>query len=937
MGDLHLANDGAGITRTPHPDVDASVSGRESHLNDRQSQAILRLAMDGFWITDGAGRLLEVNDAYCRMSGFTRAELLRLRIADLEAVETPAETQAHMQRVRETGADRFESRHRRKDGSVYDIEASVQYQPDSGGQFFAFVRDITAVKQTQAQSRKAVELLQTVIDHSQYLFYGKDRDGRFILASQSLADFFGQPSPAHLIGKTSHDFLPKEVADRHRANDLMVMAGRELRRMEEFAETADGMHTFLTTKFPLFDDAGEVYAVCGASVDITDRKRMETQLRESRATLNMILDTVPQSIFWKDLEGRYLGCNRVFAAAVGLDDPARIVGLTDFDLPWPRAEAEAYRADDREVIATNRPKLHIIEPLQQADGVRLWIDTSKVPLRDADGRPFGVLGVYEDITERKRAEEALRQNAQDLRASQSIAHLGSWYLDLATNAVVWTEELYKMYGFDPTRPPPPYTEHMKLFTPESWERLSKSLACTRETGIPYELELETVRADGGNGWIWARGEVVRDADGRTIGLWGAAQDITERKRVEEALRKSEEALQRQIELFSALMKNLPIGVFMVEAPSGKPLLANDAAGRLLGRGVLPDAKRENLAEVYQAFKLATGQPYPPEEMPIVRGMSGQSAHVDDMLLRRPDGSEVLLEVVGTPVADEQGRVWASLVSFLDITERKRADEQIRQLNAELEQRVAERTAQLTAANKELEAFAYSVSHDLRAPLRAIDGFSRILVDEYSQNLVPEARRYLELVHANVLQMDLLVNGLLDFARLSRQPLRKETVQPAELLRHLIEERRAEWEPRQMQIKLNALPPCAADPLLLKQVLSNLLDNALKFTRGKKDARIELAALTGREYRSAAARPHTAVDLSLIQPETVIYRCSDNGVGFDLRYADKLFGVFQRLHRAEEYEGTGVGLAMVQRIVQRHGGQIWAESAPNAGAIFYFHL
>jgi len=164
---------------------------------------------------------------------------------------------------------------------------------------------------------------------------------------------------------------------------------------------------------------------------------VEEALPESRTTLNLILDTVPQSIFWKDLEGRYLGCNRVFAAAVGLDDLAQIVGKTDFDLPWPREEAETYRADDREVLENNRPKLHIIEQLQQANGIRLWIDTCKVPLCDAHGHPFAILGVYEDITERKRAEEALRESEERYRVLFEGSAQGILAADIETRRLVY--------------------------------------------------------------------------------------------------------------------------------------------------------------------------------------------------------------------------------------------------------------------------------------------------------------------------------------------------------------------------------------------------------------------------------------------------------------------------------------------------------------------
>lgn len=291
----------------------------------------------------------------------------------------------------------------------------------------------------------------------------------------------------------------------------------------------------------------------------------------------------------------------------------------------------------------------------------------------------------------------------------------------------------------------------------------------------------------------------------------------------------------------------------------------------------------------------------------------------ETLHRRKDGSLFPVEV-SARVIEVDGHEFRQNI-IRDIAERKRSLKQIERLAQELEQRVHQRTAELEATNKELEAFTYSVSHDLRAPLRAIHGFSRLLEEEHAPQFSLKARHYLEVVRQNALQMGNLIDSLLALSRLGRQPLRTQTVAPAALARQVWEELGAEREARRVEFVVGDLPSCNADPALLKQVFANLLGNALKFSRGRETARIEVGCSAMTE----------------IAPDCRVYWVRDNGAGFDMRYADKLFGVFRRLHTQAEYEGSGVGLAIAQRIILRHGGRIWAEAKPDEGATFYFTI
>ena len=290
----------------------------------------------------------------------------------------------------------------------------------------------------------------------------------------------------------------------------------------------------------------------------------------------------------------------------------------------------------------------------------------------------------------------------------------------------------------------------------------------------------------------------------------------------------------------------------------------------------------------------------------------------ELIHRKRDDSTIVVSSAWVLHRNSQGQATRILETNIDITARKQAEREIHRLNDELEQRVLQRTSQLQAANQELEAFTYSVSHDLRAPLRHISGFSKILSEEYGPSLAPEAQHHLQRIQEGVLRMGMLVDDLLNLARVGRRDLSLRVAGLTPMVDELITELEREYEGREIQWKIGELPFVECDPGLMKQVFQNLLSNAIKFTRPRPQAVIEVG-----HKKDENGFPVVFV--------------RDNGVGFSMKYAEKLFGVFQRLHRIEDFEGTGVGLATVQRIIQKHGGRVWAEAELDRGAIFYFSL
>jgi PAS domain S-box-containing protein len=390
------------------------------------------------------------------------------------------------------------------------------------------------------------------------------------------------------------------------------------------------------------------------------------------------------------------------------------------------------------------------------------------------------------------------------------------------------------------------------------------------------------------------------------------------QRAEEERERLIRELETERARLQAIIASAPEAIVVADA-DGRILMTNPAADRLYSHpdGCVQDAPSCALFQ----FCRADGGAFVPGNQPLLRSATAGETHRNlEMVLSWPDGQHRDLLVNTAPIKDHQGCSSGAVGLFQDITQRKQVEDKIRKLNAELSDRireVSERTLQLEAANKELEAFSYSVSHDLRAPLRAIEGFARILMEDRGEKLDGESLRLLNVIRSNTRIMGDLIDDLLALSRLGRQEIRAQKIDVGGLVTSVFGELRAQAPARQMQLILNPLPAAFGDRNLINQVLVNLLGNAIKFTKSREKAIIEVGGWTeGKED---------------------IYSIEDNGVGFDMRYVHKIFGVFQRLHRREEFEGTGVGLAIVQRIINRHGGRVWATGKVNGGATFYFAL
>lgn len=614
---------------------------------------------------------------------------------------------------------------------------------------------------------------------------------------------------------------------------------------------------------------------------------------ESAALLAGILASAMDAIISVDADQKIILFN---AAAEKIFRCAKADAL---GTPLERFIPERFRAQHREHIrafgatgVTRRSMGHRLSLSGlRADGQEFPIEASISKLRQGDTQYFTV--IVRDMTEPQRAAQA-KQELEKFLAQTFISNPAAMLITRVEDGVLvdMNDTFETQWGYPRAESIGRSIYDLNLYLDPA-HRFAYLQQLVRE-GTVQNFELQVKTRGGEIRDVLLFGTLIR-LEHQTHTLTHMV-DITERKRAEDALRASEERFQHVLD---TMMEGCQIIDF-----DWRYVYANDAVleqsqhrrDELIGHTMM-----ETFPGIEQTEMFAALQECMRERV---------SRRIETRFVF-PDGRVGWFELGVQPAP--QG----IFILSSDITARKLAQARTEQINAELEVRVAERTAQLKAANQELEAFTYSVSHDLRAPLRAIDGFSRNVLKKYGDALPDEGKRYLDIVRANTQQMGTLIDDLLALSRLGRQAFSKTRVPVEPLVREITHELQSEEGERNIHVTYTNLENCLGDAALLKQLWRNLISNAFKYSRHRDPARIEIA------------------QTQLANQD--VFSIRDNGTGFDMRYADKLFGVFQRLHRAEEYEGTGVGLAIVQRIVLRHGGRVWAEAEPDKGATFFFSL
>jgi PAS domain S-box-containing protein len=834
---------------------------------------------------------------------------------------------------------------RRGDGGTFQAEAGIGRTETV---FTLILRDISERKRAEEEVQSVKTKLETTLESMNDAVFISDVEGNFINFNEAFATF--------------HRFKNKGECARtlieYPAFLDVYLASGELARLDQWAvpralrgESGTAIEYGLQRKdtgqswtgsysfAPIRDRSGAIVGSVVVGRDITEIKKAAEALQKEQKILQLFIEHAPAAIAMFDNDMRYIAASRRFLLDYEVKEQ-NIIGKTHYEV-FPEIP-ERWKEIHRRCLngATERCDE---DPFPRANGKLDWMRWEIRPWYEATGKIGGIILFSEMITQQKEAIEALRQSEQKFRDFFHKHVAAKLVIDPTTGQIVDANEAAeKFYGW-------PREKLLQMYIYDINTLSRKGLKAEIKKAIDQQrIRFEFVHrlADGSLRDVEVYTTKV-DVNGKTM-LYSIVHDITDRKRAEETVKRHTERLENLHLMDKSILMAIETPQSLIQV-----ILKNTChlvKCRQASIGIFNDKKKtinittidDSGKTIFQVNKQLSSSYY--ADFEILQ--TGKMEIVNnDRPINFPKDSERMIEVektihafINVPLRSDKGMVgilnlaWEHPGSFaaeeLDIAtevanqiaiaiEQERLRAEIAAYTAELEKRVAERTAMLEASNKDLESFAYSVSHDLRAPLRGINGFALILEQEYANVLDDDGQSLLDNIRSNANKMDHLITDLLTLSRANHEQLNYTPVEMNALVRTTYNDLATPEVLEKFTFKVSNLPNVSADLTLLRQVWTNLISNAIKYTSHQPDPQIEIDGYT--------------------EQSNCIYLIRDNGVGFNPHYKDRLFGIFQRLHQESEFEGTGVGLTIVQRIIQRHGGRVWAESEPGKGATFYVSL
>ncbi len=891
-------------------------------------------------------KFLQVSHGALENLGYSMAEMRALTAADLKP-DLSGEAFARLIRPLQTGEKNlqvFETRHRRKDGSFYPVEVRLQLARDvSPPVFIAIILDRSERQRIEEGLQRSEERFRALVEQSPFAIQIFSPDGRTLAVN---------PAWERLTGATLEDLKNYNVLKDRQLVEKGVMpfimkafAGEAVEiapivyRTEETPEVDLPPNDFCVHSYiyPIKDDNGRLREVIVMHEDVAEKEQVLQALRESEARLSEAQRIAQLGSWQLDLRSNTLQWSdeifRIFEI-----DPQRFGASYE-------AFLDAIHPDDRERVDAaylnsleNRLPYQIEHRLLMKDGRVKYVQERCETEFAADGKPLSSMGTVQDISERKRAELAARENEQRFHILAQISPVGIFRTDAQGLCVYVNKRWLEIAGM--TEPQALGEGWSLAVHADDRERVFQEWSQAVCSQAPFYTECRLQRPaalDGSPGkitWVLAQATAERDAEGNIAGYVGTITDISQHKRIEEALSElaaagaGEAFFQRLAQGVAALFDARK--AFFCRFPPDSPAVAENLAVWCR------DGSESGREPVCRLHDSPCGKTVEHGGVFVIKTRLGDQLGNDCC---GPVITEHAESFIGTPLLDGEGRAIGimgivddkpvedskALLPVLEMfaaraaaeLERQAAERAIRRQRDRLEQEVQQRTDELRASNQELESFAYSVSHDLRAPLRAIDGFSLALLEDYSEGLDETATGYLQRVRTATQRMGTLIDDMLALSQVTRGELSHQPVDLSALAHGIVHQLRETSPGREVQVSVAPGLVAEGDRRLLGVLLGNLLANAWKYTGKEAHPRIEFggAQRDGRQ----------------------VFFVRDNGVGFNIKYLDKIFVAFQRLHSSSEFEGSGIGLATVQRIVNRHGGRVWAEAEEGRGATFYFSL
>lgn len=868
---------------------------------------LLKYINDAVIATDDQLRITSWNKAAEVMYGWRENEVLGQNSTGILKSELTAEERAViLLEVKKHGSYRLELVQYRRDGQPLNVEANTIPLYNEHKQFKGFLsvnRDVTLRK----EATEKLQVSESRLKEAQAIAHIGNWEVDLINKTQTWSDemyaIYGikkeelQASMDTFLSfmhRDDFDFAARKVEQALASGTNASFTYRFIRK--------DGALRYCYTEWKVeVDQTGKPMRLFGITQDTTEKKEGEEILAASEQRFRALVEN--------DFSITSL-MNEKFETIYRSPSSEHITGWTSEErktiapneLTHPD-DKEYLRMIMKEVLAKPGKPIRLTIRTKHKNGNYIWLDGITVN-RLTDPIVRGIITNLRDITERKEAEEKLLHERTLLRTLIDNLPDYIYVKDTASRHLINNKAMVRLIGAS-----------------NEEETLGKSSTAYFGPGIakPYleqdqiifksgvsviDLEETTITETGEIKHLLTTKIPLKDIDNQIVGLVGISHDITLQKQIELDLRESKYFLERAQEVGN-------IGSWVYDLEKGTISLAKETI-RIFGL-----SKNETVIKAETMVGLIHPDDREKAQTAARQTIEGGQPYRLDHRIVLNDGVVKWMHIRGNVTRDDKGRALLFVGVSQDITERKNAEAEILKLNAELEDRVAQRTVQMQAANNELEAFTYSVSHDLRAPLRIIDGFAKMLVEDYSDRLDEEGKRTLNVIMNNANKMGQLIDDLLDFSRVGRTEIRVSEVNMDNLVKEVLDELAISGVSIPDHIRVDNLRVARGDFNLLKQVWMNLLSNAIKYSSKKEGPRIEIGMKEDAQKN--------------------VYFIKDNGAGFSMKYYSKLFGVFQRLHQQQEFSGTGVGLALVQRIIFRHGGTIWAEAAPGEGATFYFSL